>query len=109
MSQLSTYLWIADVSRPVQFLRLLAVRIDQSTLTWADGKLVIGILSISSKPTWRPCLEGTMRDLESPVWDSASNRLLWSDNTTDEVHAIDLADRRRSAAGISAASSAASG
>jgi sugar lactone lactonase YvrE len=46
---------------------------------------------------------------ESPVWDSASNRLLWSDNTTDEVHAIDLADRRRSAAGISAASSAASG
>jgi sugar lactone lactonase YvrE len=32
---------------------------------------------------------------ESPVWDSASNRLLWSDNTTDEVHAIDLADRRQ--------------
>lgn len=32
---------------------------------------------------------------ESPVWDAANNRLLWSDNTTDEVHAIDLASRAR--------------
>jgi sugar lactone lactonase YvrE len=33
---------------------------------------------------------------ESPVWDAINNRLLWSDNTTDEVHAIDLASRKRS-------------
>ena len=32
---------------------------------------------------------------ESPVWDGANNRLLWSDNTTDEIHAIDLASRKR--------------
>lgn len=48
----------------------------------------------------------TMRDLqclvkarfgvgESPVWDGANNRLLWSDNTTDEIHALALADRTR--------------
>lgn len=28
---------------------------------------------------------------ESPVWDGANNRLLWSDNTTDEIYALDLA------------------
>lgn len=32
---------------------------------------------------------------ESPVWDGANNRLLWSDNTTDEVHAVGLASRER--------------
>ena len=32
---------------------------------------------------------------ESPVWDGANNRLLWSDNTTDEIHAIDLISRTR--------------
>jgi sugar lactone lactonase YvrE len=32
---------------------------------------------------------------ESPVWDGANNRLLWSDNTTDEIHAIDLTSRKR--------------
>lgn len=32
---------------------------------------------------------------ESPVWDGANNRLLWSDNTTDEIHAIDLSSRTR--------------
>jgi sugar lactone lactonase YvrE len=32
---------------------------------------------------------------ESPVWDGANNRLLWSDNTTDEIHAVDLADHTR--------------
>lgn len=32
---------------------------------------------------------------ESPVWDGANNRLLWSDNTTDEIHAIDLGSRKR--------------
>lgn len=32
---------------------------------------------------------------ESPVWDGANNRLLWSDNTTDKVHAIALADGAR--------------
>lgn len=32
---------------------------------------------------------------ESPVWDGANNRLLWSDNTTDEIHAIDLTSRAR--------------
>ena len=32
---------------------------------------------------------------ESPVWDGENNRLLWSDNTTDAVHAIDLDTRAR--------------
>jgi sugar lactone lactonase YvrE len=42
------------------------------------------------------CLvEGRFGVGESPVWDGANNRLLWSDNTTDEVHAVGLADGRR--------------
>jgi sugar lactone lactonase YvrE len=42
------------------------------------------------------CLvEGRFGVGESPVWDAANNRLLWSDNTTDEVHAVSLADGRR--------------
>lgn len=32
---------------------------------------------------------------ESPVWDGANDRLLWSDNTTDEIHAIELTGRGR--------------
>ena len=32
---------------------------------------------------------------ESPLWDAANHRLLWSDNTTDEVHALDLSTRGR--------------
>jgi sugar lactone lactonase YvrE len=32
---------------------------------------------------------------ESPVWDGAGNRLLWSDNTTDEIHAIEIGSRKR--------------
>jgi len=32
---------------------------------------------------------------ESPLWDQARKRLLWSDNTTDEVHAVDLDSRQR--------------
>ncbi len=32
---------------------------------------------------------------ESPVWDAANNRLLWSDNTTDEIHAVEIASRER--------------
>jgi sugar lactone lactonase YvrE len=32
---------------------------------------------------------------ESPLWDGAGNRLFWSDNTTDEVHAIEIGSRRR--------------
>jgi sugar lactone lactonase YvrE len=32
---------------------------------------------------------------ESPVWDGDNNRLFWSDNTTDEVHAIELSTRTR--------------
>lgn len=32
---------------------------------------------------------------ESPVWDGPNNRLLWSDNTTGDIHAIDLATRDR--------------
>lgn len=32
---------------------------------------------------------------ESPVWDGANDRLLWSDNTTDAIHAVDLTDHTR--------------
>jgi sugar lactone lactonase YvrE len=32
---------------------------------------------------------------ESPVWDGARNRLYWTDNTSGNVHAIDLATRER--------------
>jgi sugar lactone lactonase YvrE len=32
---------------------------------------------------------------ESPVWDGANNRLLWSDNTTDQIHAIEIASGAR--------------
>jgi len=32
---------------------------------------------------------------ESPVWDGARDRLYWSDNTSGNVHAIDLVSRRR--------------
>ena len=32
---------------------------------------------------------------ESPIWDGANNRLLWSDNTTDEIHAFELSGRSR--------------
>jgi sugar lactone lactonase YvrE len=32
---------------------------------------------------------------ESPVWDHANNRVLWSDNTTDEVHAVELSSGRQ--------------
>ena len=30
---------------------------------------------------------------ESPVWDAERNRLLWSDNTTDEIHTFDFGTR----------------
>jgi len=32
---------------------------------------------------------------ESPVWDGANDRLLWSPNTSNEVHAVDLTDGTR--------------
>ena len=42
------------------------------------------------------CLvEGRFGVGESPVWDRPNNRLLWSDNTTDAIHAVDLADHTR--------------
>jgi sugar lactone lactonase YvrE len=34
---------------------------------------------------------------ESPLWDGENNRLFWTDNTTDEVHCIDLKTRARRA------------
>jgi sugar lactone lactonase YvrE len=32
---------------------------------------------------------------ESPLWDGENNRLFWTDNTTDEVHCLELATRAR--------------
>lgn len=41
------------------------------------------------------CLVAAFGAGESPVWDSAENRLLWPDNTTGEIHAIEIGSGRR--------------